>query len=78
MTRSNPRRSAVALAAALAAVGVLAGCAKAEDKPAPATTSPSATPTAKSVTGGPNNFSPKPLPPLTPTVPNDTDTKPGA
>lgn len=78
MTRSNPRRYVLAAAAALAAVGVLAGCAKAEEKPEPATTSPSATPTDKSVPGGKNDFSPKPLPPLTPTVPNDTDTKPGA
>lgn len=68
MRRSTGRRWAVLAAAALA---VVAACANSAETPQQATTTGTVQPTSKAVTGGPNTFSPKPLPPLTPVVPTD-------
>ncbi|WP_167100917.1 hypothetical protein [Mycobacterium sp. DL592] len=67
MRRSTGRRWAILLTAA--ALMVVAACAKPAEAPQQSTTSGSVQPTSKAVNGGPNSFSPKPLPPLTPVVP---------
>lgn len=74
MRRSTGRRCAALLAAA--AVAVLAACGSPSDAPAPTTTTGPVQPTSKGMTGGPNDFSPKPLPPLTPVVPTQAGDAP--
>ena len=79
LRRPRPSRRAVAGAAAVLGVVLLSACGGAGDsEKSPPTTPGSAvvtTPTSKGKPGGPNNFTPTPIAPLTPTggqAPNGT------